>query len=353
MQGLRRMPVLSEFANHRSRRAIENWLIHCADPLGPRTAAPRRKLSPDEGQVFVAQADSHGILPAALQNFPPFESDPAFAAARSEALARNRAKATYSLMLRAHGEALMSAAAGLPVVMVKGPVFSRTLYPLPRFRTFTDIDLLIAPDAEPPLARILQAQGFDPVDRDEQRQEWKWLHRDNGALMVEVHGNLVHHPEMRDAVSLRYEHLAGNAETPAGLLTVALVHGAMERYELLRHVVDVCQAARAVDTARDEARLETLVDRTGARLAAIAGLDLAARLLAEPRCRELSRGLGPARHSLLARALLGRSAIASTMGGERSLHSWRRQLFRALLKRGAASRSSTSAGASHQGDARR
>jgi len=59
--------------------------------------------------------------------------------------------------------------------------------------------------------------------------------------------------------------------------------------------------------------------------------------LGEPRCRELARGLGPARHTALARLLLGRSAITSTMGSTRFLHSWRRQGFRILLKRSGAS----------------
>jgi len=66
----------------------------------------------------------HGVLPAVLRHFPPFQGDPAFADARANALARHRSKLTYSLMLRTHGEALMAAAAGLPIAMVKGPVFS-------------------------------------------------------------------------------------------------------------------------------------------------------------------------------------------------------------------------------------
>jgi hypothetical protein len=151
--------------------------------------------------------------------------------------------------------------------------------------------------------------------------------------MIEVHTNLVHHPELREALSLSFDDLDGIAETPAALLTVAVVHGAMERYELLRHVVDVCQAARGIDTTAEERRFEALVQRTGARFAAVAGLDLAYRLLGEPRCRELARGLGPARHAAVARLLLGRSAIVSTMDGARVLHSWRRQGFRTLLKR--------------------
>jgi hypothetical protein len=56
--------------------------------------------------------------------------------------------------------------------------------------------------------------------------------------MIEVHTNLVHHPDLRKNMSISYGDLAGIAETPAGLLTVAVVHGALERYELLRQVVE-------------------------------------------------------------------------------------------------------------------
>jgi hypothetical protein len=332
----RAMPPNEMTNNRQSRRAVTDWLAHCADPLVPLTAPPRRGLSPNEAHELVAQADRHGVLAAVLRHFPPFRGDLAFAGAKADALARQRSKQTYSLMLRAHGEAAMAAAAGLPVAMVKGPVFSRTIYPSPGLRNFTDIDLLVAPDAALPLARLLQQQGFQLAgyDRDPDRHEWKWLHRDNDALMIEVHTNLVHHPELRDTMSLTYEDLAGIAETPGALLAVAIVHGALERYELLRHVVDICQAARQVHTADEERRFEALVERTGARFAAIAGLDLAYRLLGEPRCRELARRLGAVRYTALARLLLGRSAIVSTMGDTRFLHSWRRQGFRILLKRG-------------------
>ena len=334
----RQAAPLPERGKRERRRAVADWLVHCADPLGSRAAPPRRELSLEETRELVVQADMHGVLPAILRHYGPIQVDAVLAEVKADALARQRAKLTYSLMLRAHGEAVMAAAAGLPVVMVKGPVFARTIYPSPGLRNFTDIDLLVAPEAHPQLACVLKEQRFKlaEYDRDADRQEWKWLHQDNDAVMIEVHTNLAHHPELRQAISIRYEDLAGIAETPAALLIVALVHGALSRYELLRQVVDICQAARAVDTTEQEHRFEALVRRTGARFAAIAGLDLGYRLFDEPRCRDLACGLGSVRYRGLARLLLGRSAITSTMGETRFLHSWRRQGFRALLKRAGA-----------------
>jgi hypothetical protein len=328
--------ALREILNWSGRRAVGDWLVHCADPLGRQSPPLGRALSPNEARALVVQAEMHGVLPAVLRNYPPFQADAAaFGDVKADALARQRPLLAYSLMLRAQLEALLPALAGLPVVVVKGPVFARRLYPAPYLRTFTDIDLLIAPEATRQVAQVLEARGFTPVaaSDDAQRQEWKWVCRDNDALTIEVHTNLAHHPQLRQAISLTYGDLAEIQETPAGLLTVGVVHGALDCFERLRHVVDICQAARILVTAEQERCLEALVERSGARFAAVTALDLAFALFEEPRCRELAHELGPARYRTAARLLLGRSVFVSAMTSVRAMHSWRRQVFRLLLKR--------------------
>jgi Uncharacterised nucleotidyltransferase len=313
---------------------VGDWLMYCADPVGSRSEPPSTSLSPVQADTLVEQADMHGVLPALLRNFLPLQNDATFQSAKADAIARHRSSLTYSLMLRAHGDAVMQAGAGLPMAMVKGPVFARTIYSSPSLRTFTDIDLLIAPEASSNIAEVLEGQGFalGEYDLNPARQEWKWVHRQNPAVMVEVHTNLVHHPELRAAMSIAFQDLAGISETPPALLTVAVTHGALHRYERLRHVIDICQAARNLTSADDERKFETLVNQTGVRFAAIAGLDLTHRMFGEPRCRDIARGLGPAPYSVLARVLIGRSVVTSTMNSNRFYHSWRRQAFRALLK---------------------
>jgi putative nucleotidyltransferase-like protein len=327
--------ALREVLNWSGRRAVGNWLVHCADPLCRQSPPLGRALSPSQARQLVAQAEMHGVLPAVLRNFPPFQGEAAFGDVKAYALARQRPLLAYSLMLRAQLEALLPAIAGLPVIVVKGPIFARRLYPAPYLRTFTDIDLLVAPEAQRQVGQVLDAQGFRLAGAHDnaQRQEWKWVCRDNDALTIEVHTNLAHHPQLRAAISLTYRDLAEIAETPAALLTVGVVHGALDCFERLRHVVDICQAARILVTAEQERCFEILVERTGARLAAITALDLAFGLFAEPRCRELARELGPARYRTVARLLLGRSVFVSAMTSVRALHSWRRQAFRLLLKR--------------------
>jgi len=316
--------------------SVGGWLVHCADPLGPRTSPPRRMLSPAEAAVLVAQAEAHGVLPAVLRNFPPFAGDPDYEAARQDALACQRTTAALAMMLRFQADALLAAAKGLPIVLVKGRTFARTIYPEPALRPFTDIDLLIDPGVLAQVGKLLEGHGFRlAVDgQDVVRHESKWLHGDNDALLVEVHTNLVHAPSLRGALSLTYADIADGPESPAALLAVASMHGGLHHFERLRQVVDVCQAARNLNTAADERQLQGLLRRTGARLAAITGLNLAYRLLREPHCREIARALGPERYAGVAKLLIDRSVVTSTMSDRRIYHSWRRQGFRELLKRG-------------------
>jgi hypothetical protein len=284
---------------------------------------------------LVAQADAHGVLPAVLRHFPPFGNDCEFSAAKADAVARHRQSLAMSAMLRQCARDLMAAAAGLPVAVVKGPAFARIIYPNIAMRPYTDIDLLVAPRCVPEVSEILANDGFMRAesDNDEHRREWKWLHRDNAALMVEVQTDLVHTDSLHSALSLTYDDIAGETETAAVQLIVAVVHGGLgAHFDKLRALVDICQAARMVATPNDEARFEALVARTGARLAACTGLGLAGHLFSEPRCLDIARALGPVRYSGIGRMLIDRSVVTSTNTPERWLYSWRRQAFRQLLK---------------------
>jgi glycosyltransferase involved in cell wall biosynthesis/SAM-dependent methyltransferase len=316
------------------RHAVADWLVYCADPQGSRGTPPDRMLSSAAARELVAQAEAHGVLPAVLRHFRLFDEDPALAGIKAEAQTRCQLAFSYALMLRHYANLLMEAAADLPVVLVKGPVFARLLYPTPSLRPFTDIDLLVDPCAVSPLSELLVAQGFKLADEDPDRGEWKWLHRDNEAVMVEVQTDLVHSDSLSRALSLTHNHIADIAETPAAQLIVATIHGALGgHFDKLRHAVDICQAARRLTSPQDELRFEQLMGPTGARLAAKTGLTLAGHLFDEPRCFEIARALGPHRHAGLARSLINPSVITSTMMPTRVLHSWRRSAFRELLKR--------------------
>jgi hypothetical protein len=314
------------------RGPIAQWLLYCADPLGPQSEPPGVHLSPLQVRKLMLKANAHKVLPATLRHFPISAGD---AELEREAEARRVEALALSAMLRYRAEVIVTAAKALPVTLVKGPVFADRLYP-PGLRPFGDIDLLAAPEAIPQLAPILRAQGFKRVEEglDPTRLEDKWVHRENEVLMVEVHTNLVHSARMRKAFSLAYNDISGNVDTSATLLAIAIMHGAMHYFAWLRHVVDICQAARALTTATEESRFEALADRTGTRLAAVVGLNLAWRLFGEARCLELARALGPTRNFRFARTLIEGAVITAPMESAIVYNAWRRFIFRELLRHG-------------------
>jgi hypothetical protein len=241
-------------------------------------------------------------------------------------------------VLRRQARLIVSEAAGLPVILAKGPVIARRLYPDPRRRRFTDIDLLASPEAVAPLALLLTKLGYVQFEEPGATgaEEWKWFHRDRPGVMVEVQTNLIHSKTLQGGLWLRYGDLVQDgdptkAEEPAALLAIAAIHGAGHQYERLLHVVDVLQAARHM-TRSNETALEHLLARTGGRLAAVTGLELAGRLFREPRCIALAKHLGSVHGAGIARRLIGPQVVTSTMSARRPLYSWRRSLYRELLK---------------------
>ena len=223
----------------------------------------------------------------------------------------------------------------MPIAVVKGSSFA-SLYPS-GLRPFGDVDLLCAPSAIPPLTNVLTAHGFKCINSNASHLEDAWVHRENNYLMIEVHTDLVHLPRMRAAFSLTYDDLEGNSETPSALLAVAVMHGALHYFAWLRHVIDVCQAARALTTSDEETRFETIADRTGARFPAIIGLMLAHRLFGGVRCLEIARALGSLRSFRFERILIEGAVISAPMEGRIVYNGWRRFVFRELLRHGALS----------------
>ena len=317
----------------RAGRDADDWLLWAADPHADRRPPPARPLAPDRAARLVDQAELHGVLPAVRANLASIDPDPALAALVEDAGARLRAARALVLMLRSELSAIEAACEGLPFTAIKGPVFSAAIYQSPALRSYSDIDLLAAPAALSPLGTLLAGRGYRLADEAgaRLRGEWVWVHAENPLLMVEIHTDLVHSPGLKRGFSFSFEDLAHDSRTPAGCLLVACVHGAYHAFERLQHVVDICQASRALSSS-DEERFLALAQAPGARFAAITGLNLAGRLFAEPRCFEIAAALRPVRGTRRAGWLIGRHTVLTSRTAARALHSWRRQAFRQLLK---------------------
>jgi hypothetical protein len=105
----------------------------------------------------------------------------------------------------------------------------------------------------------------------------------------------------------------------------------MHHFAWLRHIVDVCQAARALQKD-EEARFAQVTMRTGIRVPAVVGLTLAFRLMAEERCLEIAEGLSTSSEHWIVKLLTKGAAITATTDSWIVYNSWHRYIFRELMR---------------------
>jgi hypothetical protein len=127
-----------------SATADRNWLVTCVGAVGTGRPAPAPPDGIDWPEVLttadvedLAPALAHALAAAGWPGVPP-------AARRrlTEDLATSRAR--HLLMSRELAGVLChGAAAGLEIIVLKGPVLAEQVYPDPALRPFSDLDLLV------------------------------------------------------------------------------------------------------------------------------------------------------------------------------------------------------------------
>ncbi|WFP63220.1 nucleotidyltransferase family protein [Mesorhizobium sp. WSM4904] len=286
--------------------AEEKLLLDFADPEVP--ADGQRTLSTNSLMALLANAEFHGILPIMLRKLREIGDAklPADTALRQK-LSELRDQATLatgqSMLLQYHGDRIMKALAakGIPARIVKGPVFARKLYRHAADRPFTDIDILVDPASIAEANSVIAGCGFELASGEAEShelQEFKWLEKENSSLLIELHGNLVHDTGMRRRLSLGFRELqvidGGEADTPAALLTIAIVHAAGgHKFHRLQLCVDVLQGVRALQSPDVEARLLDAARMTGIELELATVLNVTGRLFDEPRAIALANRIKP------------------------------------------------------------
>jgi hypothetical protein len=328
-------------ALRRLSRDDSRLLIALADPEGTAQPPP---VSVERAQILLSQAERHGVLPTVLRKLRPVLASPEMTPLRDHFAMRYQAGVAFNMQLQAQAKRLLSAltAAQAPALLIKGQDFAENIYPDPLLRPTSDIDLIVPLERLSEVEAVAAQSGFalHPNQREDEQQERKWIHVRHPTLMLEIQGNLVHAPGLRSVLSLGFDELCpdgdpASAARPAARLAIAGVHAASSHhFELLRLVVDVLQAARRLDGPAEEQALQDLVDRSGIRLALVAALDLADRLYDDPACRAIATALSPVRFRQAARLLIDARVVMAMETEERRLQSWRRSLFRELLKRG-------------------
>ena len=318
--------------------AAADWLLCCAHP-DPFSHSPSYLLPIDEIDAILDAAELHGVGPACIRLLQTVAAAPTIRAAQN----RLGYQAAQELMLCHHGEGIVQAlrAAGVDAMIIKGPVFARRLYHRDISRTFTDIDILIRVGDRDAASRIMRERGFtqhEPAYRAKKDySEDQWSRSEPAHIPVEVHGNLVHNPQLRAAMSVTYADVLaagnGDGEDATALLFVAAAHGAIShQFDRLQHLVDVALAASGAAGSIDSDRLATTAASTGTKAAVYAALVVAGNLLAVPACHDIASQLRPSRYDRFAARLITHSTVLQARSSERSASSWRRKAFRQALR---------------------
>ncbi|TIU89827.1 MAG: hypothetical protein E5W03_02760, partial [Mesorhizobium sp.] len=166
-----------------------------------------------------------------------------------------------------------------------------------------------------------------------QLQEFKWLEKENSSLLIELHGNLVHDTGMRRRLSLGFSELqaidGGETDTPAALLTIAIVHVAGgHKFHRLQLCVDVLQGVRALRLPEDEARLLEAARMTGIELELATVLNVTGRLFGAPRAIELANRIKPNLSIRLAKWLITGNMLLRVNSREKLRSRLSRDAFR-------------------------
>lgn len=330
--------------------AARRWLIHLADPAG-RVPRPAQAFPVAELGTILDAAELHGVLPAATRAVRPLLGEEAratkgpVAAALRSARDKVIAQTASGMLLEYHRKRVSKAFRDASVrgTAVKGAVAAGRLYPDASLRTFTDIDVLLDACDRGAASEAMVKLGFTlapfPDREGKDYHEDKWVLRREQDVLVEVHTDLVHNPKLNAVMSITYQdvHEAGHGDPAAAtaLLFVAAAHAAVgHQFDRLQQLVDIVQAVRGIAGPVEAEHLRACGRRSGVLPALVTAIDLAGRTFSEPRCAELAQALDPALGRRWHRLLITPELVLAAQSRDRARGSWRRNLYRQMLKRG-------------------
>lgn len=314
-----------------------------ADP--EKEADPKDWAGEHAALRMLSVARLHGVLPIVWRKFRTMPSSSelgeTFQAEMRRAGDTVAVMAGQSLLLRHHSQSITGAfaEAGIPVAIVKGPVFAERIYKVPADRPFTDIDLLTDPENLARANAVLPSLGFVALtkqvwDKSDSNQEYKWGRTDNPNILIELHGNLVHYASFRRLLSYSYADLlragGGDPTAPAALLMTAVIHAACgHKFHRLQFAVDIIQAARALPDA-DIPQMERAARAIGAELELAVSLNLAGQMFDDRRALDLARRFSSGFTGTLSKRLISPEAVHNAMSTSGRASHVRRKAFRGL-----------------------
>jgi hypothetical protein len=332
-----------------TRRRLAELLLACTTEHDWNRPLPRAVELADglAAERVVEAAGYHRVVGCVSASLQGSDAEPDLLASLAAASRRTSGRTMLATAaLRSVRDAL---GADVDWLVVKGPILDAVFYPRPRLRSFTDLDVLVAPSQLEATVELLVAAGYVLADsnwqliRDRVAGE---LHlQKEGCAPVDLHWTLLFNEHLRQVFRFDTAAMIGRARTfeVAGgpvrtfdavdtVLHLA-VHAALEGGDRLVWLKDIDVAVRAgvpwdelsarAHDARVQLPVAALLARTARALGTPLPDDLLARLAprnwrtltaaadaAFPAAR--STGVGsPA--TLLARS--ARDSVAATLGG--------------------------------------
>jgi hypothetical protein len=335
-------------------RSIDAWLARLSDPAGLNGHWPAAPLPADDARAVDAllyEAVRHNVHLAVHSNLLRLlRDDPAalLAGAGREAAAgalSERVRAERSeiiaptMQVAAVARAIRQDLAGFPAVIVKGIDFAENAYGGVHLRSFGDVDILVRAEAAEALGALLSRKGFVPHGHERHAADYaerQWINGAPGAtgtVLVEVHTDLVHTPELRRRLSLTYDLHAGKdgqGVTPAARLVLAALHGATSHlFGRLQYVVDGLMVARS---GVDPDELAERAQASGAALPVYTMLRLASELYGCTTSAALAGTMAPRGIARLERRLITSPMVLAAKSPNRWRLLAQRHVYRRLLQ---------------------
>jgi hypothetical protein len=256
-------------------------------------AAPALAEAVERGvdwDAFLALAERNRLLPLAHRALADRAEVPE--TVRSRLRSAYAANARHALSLAGELRRLMDAlaAAGIPALAYKGPALAVRAYGHLALRTYSDLDLLVAPEDEPAAGAVLRAHGyvsaygFSPAQDAAFRRvdgDYPYHHPETGGL-VELHARVSSTRFVADLPTARLMARAhpvpiGGGDVPApaddDLFIALCLHGAKHRWARVEWLA--CASALAVREGLDLSALVRRSAEIGARRTTLLALLLA------------------------------------------------------------------------------
>jgi hypothetical protein len=335
-------------------RPIDGWLARLSDPAGLNTHWPALPLPGDDRRAIDAllhEAVRHNVHLAVFSNLLKLlrdepgallagEDAEAVADALSDRIRMERSELIAPTMqVAAVARTLRESLAGLPAIIVKGIDFAENAYGGVHLRSFGDVDILVRPDAADAVGALLKDRGFVPHEHEKHAEDYaerQWINGAPGAagtVLVELHTDLVHTPELRRRLSLTYDLHAGKdglGVTPAARLVLAALHGATSHlFGRLQYVVDGLMIARS---GVDPDELTERARASGAALPVYTMLRLANEIHGCAISAALAEAMAPRGIARLERRLITAPMVLAAKSPNRWRLLAQRHVYRRLLQ---------------------